>query len=77
MLEESPFTVAARRAAEEGVCPVNLLDAFYTNHADFDSLCSEFTCRECVATPEDMGFGEWEPSPEPDSEVDLDEAIPF
>ena len=57
MLPGSPFEAAARDGGDAGACPVTMLDAFYTNHWDFDSLCSGFACAECVATPEDMGFG--------------------
>ena len=57
MLHNSPFGIAERDARRSGVCPVTLLGAFFSNHWDFDSLCDGFSCGECVATPEDMGFG--------------------
>ena len=62
MLLESPFEAARRRACEAGGCPVWQLDDFYTDHWDFDTLCSDFGCAECVADPEDMGPTEpWDP----------------
>ena len=57
MLHDSPFELAGRDAGRIGVCPVALLDAFFTNHWDFDSLCAGFSCGKCIATPEDMGLG--------------------
>ena len=57
MLHDDPFALAERKAGEAGVCPVTALESFFTNHWDFDSLCSGFACRECAAGPEDMGYG--------------------
>lgn len=53
----NPFEIAKLAAHKERVCPVNKLDAFYTNHWDFESLCSKFKCERCVATLEDIGYG--------------------
>ena len=77
MLRENPFDLAAREGSQAGVCPVWLLDAFFTNHTAFDELCSEFACKVCVATDEDMGFGgePWLPSAQPSDEGDWE--IPF
>ena len=77
MLRENPFDLAGRRADERGACPVTLLDGFYANHATFDELCCEFSCKECVATDEDMGFGgePWLPSAQASDEEGWD--IPF
>ena len=79
MLREQRFDLAERSAKATGACPVTLLDAFFTEHWDFDSLCGGFSCRECVATPEDMGFGgpceEDEPATRFKIEEDLE--IPF
>ena len=55
MLPESPFETAARKAGERGACPVWELEDFYANHWDFESLCSDFCCRKCVAEPEALG----------------------
>ena len=57
MPREQQFDLAGHKAMATGVCPVTLLDAFFTDHWDFDSLCAGFPCGECVAAPEDMGFG--------------------
>ena len=57
MLREDPFIRAGREAKAAGACPVTLLEAFFADHWDFDSLCVGFSCGECVAAPEDMGFG--------------------
>ena len=57
MPRDQQFDLASRKAKETGACPVTLLDAFFANHWDFDSLCAGFSCRKCVAVPEDMGFG--------------------
>ena len=72
MLRENPFDIAARKGSQEGVCPVWLLDAFFTNHTGFDELCAEFACKICVATDEDMGFGgdPWPPSAQASGEED-------
>ena len=51
----SPFEAAALEAGRKGSCPVWELEDFYTNHWDFETLCSDFGCEECVADPEDMG----------------------
>ena len=51
----SPFEAAALEAGRKGSCPVWELEDFYTNHWDFETLCSEFRCRECVAEPEALG----------------------
>ena len=77
MLRENPFDIAEREGGKAGVCPVTLLDGFFTNHTAFDELCSESSCRECVATDEDMGFGgdPWLPSAQPSDEEDWE--IPF
>ena len=61
MLNQSlidPFEIAARKAKLEGICPISLLDDFYTNHWDCVSLCASFNCSLCVATPEDFGYTE-------------------
>lgn len=75
----SPFEVAAERARPLGLCPVNMLEDFYTNHWDHDSLCACFDCRECVASPEDLGyFEDWDDAPCLDSPASPgDEEIPF
>ena len=52
---DDPFETAALKAGREGSCPVWALEDFYTNHWDFETLCSEFGCKECVAEPEDLG----------------------
>ena len=77
MLRENPFDLAGRKAGERGACPVTLLDDFYANHATFDELCCEFSCKECVATDEDMGFGgePWLPSAQASDEGGWE--IPF
>ena len=77
MLHENPFGVAEREGAERGVCPVTLLDEFFTNHTAVDELCAEFSCKECIATDEDMGFGgePWLPSAQPSDGGDWE--IPF
>ena len=54
------FLTARREAERSGICPVLLLEDFYTEHWDFDALCGEFGCKTCVADPEDMG---WRPEP--------------
>lgn len=56
MLYEGPFEKASRQARAGGVCPVALLEGFFTDHWTFDELCSGFDCGACVATDEDMGF---------------------
>lgn len=62
MLPESPLEVARRRARKLGGCPVWQLEDFYTDHWDFETLCSEFGCAECAAGPEEMGPTEpWAP----------------
>ena len=73
----NPFDLALRQAALKGICPVCELDDFYTNHWDFPTLCSEFRCATCVATPEDMGFVDWEPLPETQAEQEEKWEIPF
>ena len=77
MLHENPFGVAEREGAERGVCPVTLLDEFFTNHTAFDEICAEFACKICVATDEDMGLGgeHWPPSAQPSDGRDWE--IPF
>ena len=79
MLHENPFALAERDAEKAGACPVTLLDDFYASHWDFDSLCDGFSCRECVAAPEDMGFGGSREGDEPASrfEIEKDWEIPF
>ena len=75
----SPVEAAAERARPLGICPINMLDDFYTNHWDHDSLCAGFDCRECVATPEELGcFEDWDAVPclEPLTTSD-DEEMPF
>ena len=52
---DSPLETARKRARELGGCPVWALEDFYTDHWDFETLCSDFGCEECVAGPEDMG----------------------
>ena len=65
----SPFEAAALRAGREGSCPVRMLEDFYTNHWGFETLCSEFRCRECVAEPGDFGPTEpWTPGTDPSSD---------
>ena len=60
----SPVEVAAERARALGLCPIDMLEDFYTNHWDHDSLCAGFDCRECVAAPEDLGyFEDWDDAP--------------
>ena len=54
------FAAAAERASGK-TCPINELPAFYTNHWDVCELCRSFTCVECVAEPEDIGLGDYEP----------------
>ena len=49
------FATARHGALKAGICPVLLLDDFYTEHWDFGTLCREFGCKTCVAEPEDMG----------------------
>ena len=69
----SAFEAAALKAGREGSCPVWMLEDFYTNHWDFETLCSSFNCGECVAAPEDMGPTEpWAPGTGPSSDE-----IPF
>lgn len=46
--------MAAYKGAQLGLCSVTQLDTLYTNHSVFENLCSESSCKECVATPEDM-----------------------
>lgn len=73
------FRLAEAEAKAAGICPVNLLEAFYTNHWDFETLCTGFACRECVATLEDIGYsaaGE-EMEPALTTELDGDWEIPF
>jgi len=55
MMFDGPFEAAALEAGRKGSCPVWELEDFYTNHWDFETLCSDFGCEECVADPEDMG----------------------
>ena len=40
MLRENPFDLAARKGLQTGVCPIWLLDAFFTNHTALDELCA-------------------------------------
>ena len=61
MMGADPFERAWAEAAELGVCPVCLVEGFYKETCDFDTLCDAFECDECVATPEDMG---WRPDDE-------------
>lgn len=56
MMRDDPFEAASGKAAALGACPVDLLDDWYTDHWDFDSLCTGLACPKCVATPEDFGF---------------------
>lgn len=56
MLPDNPFDLAQRSALRIGVCPVELLDDFFTNHTTFDELCSYFTCKTCVAMLGDDGI---------------------
>lgn len=70
-MTSDPFGLAARQAATRGTCPVWELDDFYANHWDFWSLCSDFACAECVATPEDMGFDDRDPATEPGGDLDI------
>lgn len=77
MLRENPFRTAEREGRKAGACPVTLLDEFFTNHTTVDELCAEFSCKECVATDEDMGFG-GEPWLSPAQSLDEgDWEIPF
>lgn len=57
---DDPFVAAADRARPLGLCPIGMLEDFFTNHWDHDSLCSGFGCVECVSTPEDFGYLESE-----------------
>ena len=79
MPRDDPFAIAGRDARRAGVCPVTLLDPFFSNHWDFDSLCGGFSCRECVATPEDTGLGgpREEAAPAARFEEEEDWEIPF
>jgi hypothetical protein len=65
----SPFEAAVLEAGRKGSCPVWELEDFYTNHWDFETLYSEFRCRECVAEPEDLGPTEpWTPGADSSSD---------
>ena len=79
MVNDNPFAVAAERASSLGVCPISMLEDFYTNHWDHDSMCSGFTCEECVATPEDFGYEHWWRPGEPDeqSSIRIDDSESF
>lgn len=52
MLLNNPFSEAANKARQAGLCPILLLDEFYTNHWDIETLCSELTCIECLGVSE-------------------------
>ena len=54
---DDPLAKARAEAAIAGECPVNYVDDFASEHWDCWEICSWFKCKECVATPEDMGFG--------------------
>ena len=73
------FRLAEAEAEAAGVCPVDLLEAFCTNHWDFGTLCAGFACGECVATLEDIGYGAAgeEAEPAPATELGGDWEIPF
>lgn len=79
MLLDDPFEIAERDAGRAGACPVTMLDAFFTDHWDFDSLCGGFACRGCAAEPEDMRHGG--PAAEGESGTRIEEegdlGIPF
>lgn len=79
MQREDAFRLAAAEAKAAGICPVNLLEAFYTNRWDFESLCAGFACKECVATLEDIGYGNVGEDDEPACRNELEEdwEIPF
>lgn len=73
MQREDAFRSPATEAKAAGICPVNLLEAFYTNHWDFESLCAGFACKECVATLEDIGYGDVGEDVEPACRNELEE----
>ena len=79
MRRDDAFRLAGAEAKAAGICPVNLLEAFYTNHWDFGTLCAGFACGECVATLEDIGCGDdvegdW---PAYGNELEGDWEVPF
>ena len=51
--------IAARAATRQGVCPIRLLDDFYTDHWVTEELCHAFVCDGCVADPGDL-YGTWD-----------------
>ena len=53
---EDPVEIAQREARARGVCPILLLDDFFTDHWDHDTLCSGFECASCVGNPLDEYF---------------------
>ena len=79
MRRDETFRLAEAEAKAAGICPVNLLEDFYTNHWDFGTLCAGFACGECVATLEDIGYGNVGEGDEPPSRIELEDdwEIPF
>lgn len=58
MRRDDVLRLAEAEARAAGACPVNLLEAFCTNHWGFGTLCGGFACKECVATLGDIGHGD-------------------
>ena len=61
---EDPVEIASREARARGVCPVTLLDDFFAEHWDHETLCSGFDCPRCAGDPMDDCFAEddgWRP----------------
>ena len=79
MRRDEMFKLVEAEAKVAGICPVNLLEPFYANHWDFGSLCAGFSCKECVATLEDIGYRDVGEGDEPSRRNELEEdwGIPF
>lgn len=76
---EDPVEIARREARARGVCPVTLLDDFFTEHWDHETLCSGFACTSCVGDPMADYFAEddgWRPPRSHETEPEELE-IPF
>ena len=53
---QDPISQERETAVKQGVCPMRGLGQFHFDRWDMDTLCSAFSCSECVAEP-----GEWWP----------------